>query len=167
MPAATNQQDGPQPRRPPILLFKVLNPVMRVLLRSPLQGVVSDRLMLMKVTGRKTGRRYSIPVGYARVGDSLYSGTEGRWARNLRGGAQVEVLLKGERRRASAELITDVEGMAEAYRTIAAASPGYANALARSTGITFGPAGEVSRDEVVRAKAAGHVVVRTTLDQTG
>lgn len=167
MSASTNQQDGLKPRRPPVLLFKVLNPIMRVLLRSPMKGLVSDRLMLMKVTGRKTGRRYSIPVGYARVGDTLYSGTEGRWARNLREGAPVEVLLKGERRRASAELITDVEGMAEAYRTIAAASPGYANALARSAGITFGPGGEVSRDEVVRAKEAGHVVVRTTLAGTG
>ncbi len=167
MSATANQQDAPPPQRPPVLLFKILNPVMRVLLRSPLQGLVSDRLMLMKVTGRKTGRRYSIPVGYARVGDTLYSGTDGRWARNLRGGAPVEVMLKGERRRATAELVMDIEGIVEAYRTISSASRGYAKALARSAGITFGPGGEVSRDEVVRAKDAGHVVVRTTLDETG
>jgi len=151
-------------KQPPRLLFKVLNPVMRGLLKSPLHGVVSGRLMLMHFTGRKTDKPYAVPVGYAQAGTTLYTGTEGRWARNLRGGADIEVSFKGKRRPATVDVISDVDGMMEAYRVIHGASPGYANALTRSGGVTFGPNGEVNRDEVERAGNAGHVVIRTTLN---
>jgi hypothetical protein len=74
--------DAQQPERvgsePPRLLFTLLNPIMRGLLRTPAHGLVSGRLMLLTVTGRATGKRYTIPVGYARVGDVLYTGTGGR-----------------------------------------------------------------------------------------
>lgn len=162
----TGSQDiQPHAQAPPRLLFKLLNPLMRALLRSPLHHLVSARLLLLTVTGRRTGKRYTIPLGYAQVGRTLYSGTEGRWATNLRGGAPVTVTLKGDRLPASAAVIADVDGMAAAYRAIHAASPGYARALARSTGISFGAGGEVPRDEVARAQAASHVVIRTTLTE--
>ena len=152
---------------PPRALFKLVNPVMRWLLQTPAHKMVSARLMLLTVTGRMSGKKYTIPVGYDRVGDILYAGTNGRWAKNLRGGAPVEVLFQGVRHRARADLITDVDGLERAYREIHDAAPGYASALARSTGITFGPGGEVQRDAVVRAQAAGNVVIRTTLTGAG
>jgi hypothetical protein len=45
-------------------IFKAANMVVRPLLRSRLHGVLSSRLMLLDYTGRKTGRRYTFPVGY-------------------------------------------------------------------------------------------------------
>jgi hypothetical protein len=156
--------DGQRPRQPPRLLFTVLNPVVRLVLRSPLNRVVSDRLMLLTVTGRTSGKSYTIPIGYARDGDTLYSGTGAGWARNLRGGAPVRVILQGERRRGRAELVSDVDGLMTAYRTIYKASPAYANALSRSTGVSFLATGEVFREDVARARDAGHVVIRTTLE---
>ena len=161
----TSQDNPPSAQPPPRLLFKLLNPLMRALLSSPLHHLVSARLMLLTITGRKTGHRYTVPVGYAKVDRTLYSGTEGRWAINLRGGAPVTVMFKGDRLPASTAVIDDVDGMAAAYQAIYTASPGYARALARSTGISFGEGGEVPRDEITRAQMAGHVVIRTTLPQ--
>jgi hypothetical protein len=79
----------------------------------------------------------------------------------------VDLSLQGKRYQATAEVISDGDGLTRAYDAIHKASPGYANALARATGITFGPQGEAQRSDVARAQAAGHVVIRTTLDGTG
>jgi len=154
-----------QPKEPPRLLFKAINPVMRALLMSPLHRPMSGRLMVLHFTGRKSGNHYSVPVGYAQAGSTLYTGTERRWARNLQGGADIEVSFKGKRQKARADLVTGVDELVQAYREIYAVSPGYANALTRAGGVTFGPAGEVDRDVVERARNAGHVVIRTRLHE--
>ena len=67
---------------------------MKLLLRSPLHGLVSKRLMLLTMTGRKSGKQYSIPVGYTQVAETLYFGTNGKWKNNLRGKAPVRVRLR-------------------------------------------------------------------------
>jgi hypothetical protein len=46
------------------ILNHVVNPLARRLLRSPLHGLASGRLALITYTGRHSGRRYTIPVGY-------------------------------------------------------------------------------------------------------
>lgn len=94
--------------RPPETLLRVANPVLRGLLRSPLHGLVSDALLLLTVTGRRTGTEYTFPVGYERRGDRLFVTTHHtNWWRNVRGGATVEVVLRGERRRGHARLVDD------------------------------------------------------------
>ena len=52
-------------------LNHVVNPVVRVLLRSPLHGLLSSSLALLAYTGRRTGRRRALPVMYARVEDRV------------------------------------------------------------------------------------------------
>ena len=91
----------------------VINPVMKAILHSPLHGLVSDQLILLTFAGRKTGNRYTIPVGYKREGDTLQVTTESPWWKNMRDGASVTVRLKGERRPAYAEAITDTEAVAK------------------------------------------------------
>ena len=49
---------------PPPTLVKTGNPLVRVLLGSPLHGMLDDSFVVLHLTGRKTGRRYDIPVGY-------------------------------------------------------------------------------------------------------
>ena len=68
-----------------------------LLLRSRLHGLLSGGLMLVTVTGRRSGRRYTTPVNYVRRDDVLtvFSRSERTWWRNLRGGAPVTVRLKG------------------------------------------------------------------------
>lgn len=164
MSSTTSETSNTGTRQPPAAPFRIINPIVRGLLNSPLHGILSGRLMVLYVTGHKTGTRYAIPVGYARDGDTIYLGTERRWANNLRGGAPVEVQFQGRRRRGQANVISDVEGMTDAFRAIHAASPGYANALSRTSGVTVGNTGEVNGDAVTRARDAGHVIVRIELD---
>jgi hypothetical protein len=74
-------------------------------LRSPFHGVLSNGMMLITVTGHKTGRKYTIPVGYYREGQYLWviTSRSRTWWRNLLGGADVGLLLKREPVHAYAE----------------------------------------------------------------
>lgn len=72
------------------------NDFMAWVLRSPFHGMLSNGMMLITVTGRKTGRKYTTPVGYYRKGDDLWviTSRDRTWWRNLLGGAEVGLLLK-------------------------------------------------------------------------
>ena len=82
------------------------------LLRSPLH-VFMGGIMLITVTGRKTGRAISTPVNYARDrardGDTLLvtSKIDRTWWRNVRGGAKVTLLIDGKTYQADANVIED------------------------------------------------------------
>jgi hypothetical protein len=90
-------------------LFLVINPVVRFLLRSPLHRVVSDSLMLITFTGRNSGRRFTTPVRYVRRDDKVrcFTSAENQWWRNLRGGADVTLTVRGQERPYRAVAITD------------------------------------------------------------
>lgn len=100
--------------KPPALwrwFMKAQNPFMKWLLRSPLHGVVSRLYLLITFTGRKSGAVYTTPVQYAQDGDALTVITsEGyTWWKNLRGGADVHIHLRGQTYPAHAETSTDPE----------------------------------------------------------
>ena len=160
-PSATATGSAPSRRRPPRFLFRyVLNPLFGLLLRSPLHAPLSKRLLLLTFTGRTSGKRYTIPVGYVRVDGMLLLGTESAWSRNLRGGAPVRLRLCGEARTGTADIITDEAGMTENYRIMLAAAPGYGRAI----GVSLDPSGEPNVADVARARQQGHVAVRIELD---
>jgi deazaflavin-dependent oxidoreductase (nitroreductase family) len=101
-------------------------------------------LLLIIYRGRKSGKDYTLPVQYARHGDTIYivpgMPEKKTWWRNLRGGAPVRLLLGGQALVGNAELL---EGGApgtlpalEAYLKRfpdAAAKPEDLNRLAQST----------------------------------
>lgn len=74
------------------------NSFMSWVLRSPLHGMLSGGMMLITVTGRRSGKQISTPTNYLRDGNTLWviSWRDRKWWRNLRGGAQVRVLLAGQ-----------------------------------------------------------------------
>jgi F420H(2)-dependent quinone reductase len=102
--------------QPPALVIRFLNPLMRALLRSPLHRLASKQFMLLTVTGRQTGRSYTVPVVRHQSGDTLVVYAAGGWRRNLRGGAPVRVVLDGVERSGHAELEEDPERVAQAYK---------------------------------------------------
>lgn len=83
------------------------NDFMAWVLRSPLHGMLSNGMMLITITGRKTGKTYTTPVGYYVEGEYLWviTSRERKWWKNLQGGAQVSLLLK----RKPVQGIADVE----------------------------------------------------------
>lgn len=77
-----------------------INPLVRPLLRSRLHPLLSRSVLLLTYTGRRSGRRFTIPVQYTTDGDVLVvaAGAPERkvWWRNLTGeGAEVRVRLRG------------------------------------------------------------------------
>src|SRR5690348_13751973 len=160
-PANTTTQQqptAPQRREPPKALFAVLNPIMKTLVRSPLHGALSKSLMTMTVTGRKSGKRYVIPIGYTQIGETIYCGTKGGWYKNLRGGAPVVLRLRGRDVPATARVTEDQEGLMEAYRTFLPKAPHYAGIL----GVRVDEHGEPNAEDVASARADGHVVIEIT-----
>ncbi len=113
--------EGPAVERaiPPAVVTRVGNPVLRWLLTGPRRSRrVGQDLLLLHVTGRRTGRVYSTPVAYHRDPDgSLLVLTSSTWRVNLRGGpTPVEVTLLGQRRAATALLEEDPFAVAEVYQ---------------------------------------------------
>ena len=65
--------------------------------------------------GRKSGRRYTIPVAYTRDKDDLLIGTPFGWGRNLRTGEPVEIRLKGRLRQADVRVYSGEADVTGAY----------------------------------------------------
>jgi hypothetical protein len=94
------------------------NPLVRLLLGSSLHGMLDDSFLVLHLTGRKTGRRYDIPVGYVDMEGKLAVVTVARWRANLRGGADVEVTLRGCLRPMHARLDEDPASVAVSYQAM-------------------------------------------------
>jgi hypothetical protein len=103
---------------PPQRLVSGVNPVVRALIRSRLHATVDETLVMLHVTGRMTGRRYDIPVGYVRMDDRLVVVTQHLWRANLRGGADLDVTHHGRRELMHAELEEDPHAVAETLRAV-------------------------------------------------
>ena len=92
----------PEGHTPFAVFNRTANPVVRVVLSSPLHPLLSRGLALITVTGRRSGRRYTFPVGYHQAGERVLIdvGWPERklWWRNLTDGGHVELRIRGNRR---------------------------------------------------------------------
>ena len=140
------------------LITRLLNPFVKLLLRSPLHGIMSDNVILVTFTGRKSGKRYVTPVSYVREGNTITFLTHGSWWKNLRvkGGTGVRVLLRVRGR--------DVEGEAHATDDPKAVGEGIRAVLkevprdARFYGVRLNPDGEPDPGDTFRAAREAAVV---------
>jgi hypothetical protein len=85
------------------------NPLITWLLRSPLHRLLSLNMMLITYTGRKSGKKLSVPVSYVRDENTLWvlSLRRRTWWRSLQGGAPVTLRLRGKDVPAQAEALLD------------------------------------------------------------
>ena len=88
-------------------MFKIMNPLMKLMLQSPLHGGMSKRLMVLYFTGRKTGKQYATPVGYVREGSSILVFTHSAWRNNFKDTAPVKMRIRGKDVCGTARLVTD------------------------------------------------------------
>lgn len=103
--------------KPPIpkWAYTIVNPAMAVILRSPLHRLLSQALMLLTFHGRKSGKRYTIPVGYLQQENRLYIFSHSGWWRNLPG-QQVTVRLRGKDVRGTVRRLEDKHEIAAVVR---------------------------------------------------
>ncbi len=92
------------------------NGIMLWLLRTPLHGAISRYVLALTYTGRKSGRRYAVPVNYVRDENRLLiTSTPARtWWRNLRGGQPVSLRLRGQEVAAVGYAIEEPQAVGEA-----------------------------------------------------
>lgn len=92
-----------------VRILRRLNPLILRILRSPLHAMLSKDILVFDVAGRRSGRRYVLPLSYVPgEGDVVYCCTrpEGSgWWRNVRDGAPVRLVLRGRPTAAQARVL--------------------------------------------------------------
>jgi len=120
---------------PPEPLMKLMNPLLRYGLRTPLGGNALKPFMVLNFTGRKSGRQFSIPVSAHVIDGQLYALANAVWKVNFRSGGTAEVLYNGKRTAMRGELIEDAAVVADLCHRCAT---GYGAAKAqRMMGLKF------------------------------
>ena len=95
-------------RRKSLRILSLGNPLVRLVLRSPVHWALSGRLMLLTYTGTKTGNTYTLPIAYFHWGDgrvlAFSRGTA--WSRRI-AGREIGLRIRGRTTRATARLYDD------------------------------------------------------------
>ena len=120
---------------------------------------VGKRLVTLYVVGRKSGKRYTVPVAYTEHEGTLLIGTPFGWGRNLRTGVPVEVRYKGRRRVADVLVHTEEDAVVRDYAVIARDNRNFAN----FNKIGFDQHGDPDPADLHLDWAAGARAVRLTL----
>ena len=158
-PATGNPAVRPSPRGRTMAMQRLGNRIVRGLLRTPLVGrIAGSRLVILYIVGRKSGRRYTIPVAYTRSEGDLLIGTPFGWSRNLRTGDAVAIRLKGRRRLADVQVLADEAGVVSAYAIMASDNHNFA----KFNKIGLDAAGHPNPDDLHLAWAAGARAFRLT-----
>ena len=68
------------------ILFRFINPFVRLILKSPFHFMVSHQILLFRVVGRRSKRIFEIPASYAQINGSLVCVTlrENLWWKNFK-----------------------------------------------------------------------------------
>jgi deazaflavin-dependent oxidoreductase (nitroreductase family) len=136
------------------------NDFIKFILRSPLHGLLSGGMLLITVTGRKTGRITTLPVQYLRQGNELWitSTRERVWWRNLRGGAEVTLYLRGQEVKGQGEVIEEEPAVANGFRQYFQKAP----RSARFFSVKLDPQGNPGTEDIARLSHE-RVMVRVVL----
>jgi hypothetical protein len=149
----------PSPRAQTMALQSLGNRIVRGLLRTPLVcRLAGSRLVTLYIVGRKSGRRYTVPVAYTRSEADLLIGTPFGWGRNLRTGEPVEIRLKGRRRLANVEVLTDEQSVTDAYGVMCRDN----HTFAKFNGIGLDAAGHPDQTDLRLAWESGARAFRLT-----
>ena len=105
------------------ILFRVVNVPMRLILSLRTATPLGKRLMLVYLTGRKSGRRYRQPISYVHDGDTLLTPGGGKWKLNLVEGEPTHVRLRGKDVLLRAELVRDADEVERLLGVMSAENP--------------------------------------------
>ncbi|TPG34175.1 hypothetical protein [Mycolicibacterium hodleri] len=120
---------------PPQLVMRLLSPTLRTVLRVPGIGASLKDFMLVEFTGRKSGRRFSLPISAHHLDGDLYGMVEAGWKHNFADGAPADVRYAGRRTPMWGQLVTDTATVTDiAHRVATGYGPKKAQ---RAMGLTF------------------------------
>lgn len=80
-------------------LYSVINPVVKLVLRSPLHGLMSRNTLILEFKGRKSGKTYTTPVSYHATDSQVncFTAKDYKWWRNLVDADEVGLMLQGRK----------------------------------------------------------------------
>ncbi|MFP5257238.1 MAG: grhN [Acidimicrobiia bacterium] len=96
-----------------------MNPIMRLVLRTPLGRAVRP-FALLEFEGRRTRQRLRIPVGYHEIDEGHVVFTPAPWRANFRDGRRVTVYFRGVRADFLGTLDEDPAQVAAAFASLMA-----------------------------------------------
>lgn len=129
---------------PPRQVMRVVNPVLRRLLVSRFAFLLPPAMSVLEFTGRRSGRRFSVPVGVHEVRYDLVVFSEAGWRRNFADGREVTVRRGRQRRHGRAVLVEDPAKVAAALG-VAVERIG-----ARNLAMRTAPGHEITRQDLLR-----------------
>jgi deazaflavin-dependent oxidoreductase (nitroreductase family) len=99
---------------------RIIDAFIKSLLRSPFHGILSKRVLLITVTGHKSGKRYTFPVEYGMNDGTviILSHPRRTWWRNIRGPTPVRVWIQRQNFLGTAELLTDNAAVEHGVRKV-------------------------------------------------
>jgi deazaflavin-dependent oxidoreductase (nitroreductase family) len=141
-------------------MLSIGNFFISLLLRSPLHKLLSNAFLVITLRGRKSGRTISTPVNYWADGNTLIiaSKHDRMWWKNLRGGADVRVRLRGKNCAARALAVESPAEVADGLRRMFASRPGFA----KMYGVRLAENGLVREEDLLRI-ANPSVLIRITV----
>ena len=155
-------------RTPPksfaVRLSMRLNGIVHLVLGSRFHWLLSRGLTLITVTGRRTGRQYTIPVGYLETSDAVVvlvgDAPSKTWWRNYRDPGPIGLRLRGVTRVGQAVVLPPDS---EQFRRTAEESFRRSRIIPRLFGIAFDPNRGLTAEDAARL-AQRAAIVRITLD---
>lgn len=84
-----------------------VNTFVKFILRSPVHGLISKNILLITYTGRRSGKMYTIPVGYSQNDGRVIIFTHHSWWKNLSGGSAVTLTLRDREVQELAEMVAE------------------------------------------------------------
>jgi F420H(2)-dependent quinone reductase len=136
-----------------------LNPIIRVLLSSPVHWPLSRWFAILSWTGRRSGKPYSTPVSYVQDGSTAWITTGDKWWRNLSDGAPVSMRIGGRWHDARGVAITDRASSCAEHQRLFREHPWFR----WLSGIPAAD-GEPDTRAIDRALEAGRTLVRVDLE---
>jgi len=125
-----------------------VNQVMKFVLRSPMHGMVSQTVLLVTFTRRKSGKTYTTPVSYSQHDDRVTIFTHAVWWKNLGSGAQVTLRIRGQELQGLAEpVVKDKQAIAAGLSAHLREVP----SDARWYGVAFDDHGNPRAEEIGKA----------------
>jgi deazaflavin-dependent oxidoreductase (nitroreductase family) len=159
----TTRAKRPLGRRVQQRVFRALNVPMRAVLGLPVATPLSRRLMLVFLTGRRTGKSYRQPVSYVRDGEVLLTPGGGNWKLNLAEGQPVRVRLGGRDVLARPQIVADPAEVERLLAVMTAANP----MAGRFVAIPKGPDGKLDPARLETAVRYGFRIIRWHLGEAG
>ncbi len=140
-----------------------MNRVMSTVLRLPvLHRMMSKEILLLTFTGRKSGKKFTTPVGYFREGNTVTLLTKQfrPWWRNFINAAPVQMRMEGKTAKGTAKALTDTATITPIIANLMEKHPREAQIY----GVGLLPDGKPNMDDVNRI-APKVVIIQITLEK--